>query len=366
MMRLFKFLKPYKLKNSQRSHKTGGFTLIELLVGMIMTALIITPLLGFVINMMDTDRKEQAKATTEQEIQAALDYIARDLDQAFFIYDAWGLQQIQGDLPQVAGDIAGAEGVPVLVFWKREFIPNSVPIKNRNINDCANNDPNNYCDDGFVYSLVSYYLIRDTLPCNNPTWSCTTRIGRIELKDALYDVNNVPNNSDPAVPVSADYDRNDGLVRITELLKQPGSLEAQLNNWNADTNRGTYDYDETPFEILVDYVDQTEDAITAQPNCSQATRPPEAARPDGLPPGNDYMYRQVPANVPVGFPIDSFYACVNTDQTIAQVFIRGNALARLRPKNDPPPYAANQSAYFPSASIQAQGRGFLSANPNTQ
>ncbi len=364
MMRLFKFLKAYRLKNSQRSHKTGGFTLIELLVGIIMTSLIITPLLGFVINMMDTDRKEQAKATSEQEIQAALDYIARDLDQAFFIYDGFGLQQIEGELPRVTDAIAGAEGVPVLVFWKREFIPNSLPIRGGNIGDCANNNPNNNCDDGFVYSLVGYYLIKDTTTaCNNPTWSCTTRIGRIELKDALYDVNNVDPNTNQAPTLSA---KSPGLVPITELLQQTGSLEDQLNNWTNATGRGTYNYSQTPFEILVDYVDQTEDAIPSQPNCSQATRPPEAARPDGLPPGQPYVYRQVPANVPAQFPTDSFYACVNTDQTIAQVFIRGNALARIRPKNDPPSYAPNQSAYFPSASIQAQGRGLLSANPNTQ
>jgi Tfp pilus assembly protein PilW len=148
MMRLFKFLKAYRLKNSQRSHKTGGFTLIELLVGIIMTSLIITPLLGLVINMMDTDRKEQAKATSEQEIQAALDYIARDLDQAFFIYDGFGLNRIRNNLPKVGDDPnQDATGEPVLVFWKRKFLPNSLPIPGAT-GDCLNNDPNNNCDDG--------------------------------------------------------------------------------------------------------------------------------------------------------------------------------------------------------------------------
>jgi len=50
-----------KLKASNLTQAPGGFTLIELLVAMILAALVITPLLGFMLNIMDTDRKEQAK-----------------------------------------------------------------------------------------------------------------------------------------------------------------------------------------------------------------------------------------------------------------------------------------------------------------
>ena len=363
MMRLLKFFKAYKLKNSQRSHKTGGFTLIELLVGMILVSLIITPLLGLVINMMDTDRKEQAKATSEQEIQAALDYIARDLDQAFFIYDGLGLSNIKARLPQVANANLGAQGEPVLVFWKREFLPNSVPLSGSNIAQCANNDPGNNCDDGFVYSLVGYYLIKDA-NCINSSWSCTTRISRIELKDALYNVNN-PNTNTNRTPLIAGYEASDGLVPIEQLLEQAGSLEYQLTNWPTNINwtkaqrSASYDYGDTQFVTLIDYIDQTPgSSIVTQPACSQDPRPGQ-----GNPP---YLNRQVPdpTTVDPQFPTDSFYACVNTDQTIAQVFIRGNALARIRPKNPPPPYAANQSAYFPKANIQAQGSGLLNVNPS--
>ncbi|MEP0885163.1 hormogonium polysaccharide secretion pseudopilin HpsC [Trichocoleus sp. ST-U3] len=351
MMRLLKFFKAHKLKNSQYSHETGGFTLIELLVGIIMTSLIITPLLGLVINMMDTDRKEQAKATSEQEIQAALDYIARDLDQAFFIYDGLGLSAIEAQLPKVELANPGQEGEPVLVFWKREFLPKAVPLKGKNISECTtSNDPD--CDDGFVYSLVGYYLVKDA-DCNNSPWSCTTRISRIELKDALYNVNNTVTDAVPG------YEASDGLAPLDQLLAQNGSLEQQLSDWGTidwgEAQRSaSYDYSQTPFVTLIDYIDQTPgSSIVTQPACSQDPRPG---------PGNPpYLNRQVPdpTTVDPQFPTDSFYACVNTDQTIAQVFIRGNALARIRPKNPPPPYAANQSAYFPKANIQAQGSGLL-------
>ena len=46
--------------------KTFGFTLIELLVGMVLAFLVMAPMLGFMVNMLDSDNREQAKATTEQ------------------------------------------------------------------------------------------------------------------------------------------------------------------------------------------------------------------------------------------------------------------------------------------------------------
>ena len=86
-----KFILSLKLKCFGINNKNSGFTLIELLIGMVLAILIITPLLGFMIDILDTDRKEQAKATSEQEIQAALDFIERDLQQAVYIYDRDGL-----------------------------------------------------------------------------------------------------------------------------------------------------------------------------------------------------------------------------------------------------------------------------------
>ncbi|NEO96997.1 MAG: prepilin-type N-terminal cleavage/methylation domain-containing protein, partial [Moorea sp. SIO3G5] len=82
MINSLRTLLTHKLKSNKPRINDGGFTLIELLVAMIVAVLIIAPLLRFMITIVDTDRKEQAKATSEQEIQAAMDYIARDLEQA--------------------------------------------------------------------------------------------------------------------------------------------------------------------------------------------------------------------------------------------------------------------------------------------
>jgi type II secretory pathway pseudopilin PulG len=350
MKRLLKLFLSYQLKTSRSNLKTGGFTLIELLVGLILAFIIITPLLGFVVNMMDTDRKEQAKATSEQEIQAALNYISRDLDQAVFIYDAWGLERIQDDVPQVA------DGVPVLVFWKRQLIPNIFPTSGlAEIADCVNNQTNqDRCDDAFSYSLVAYYLIKSPNPnCAQSRWSCTARIGRIQLDSELKNPKN-------------DGDRRQASSGFQLFPTSGNSLEQRMNGWTRST---TGNIDSNPVQILIDYVDQTPEPIDPAFACPTTYRP--VPRPD-LPrnatdrqaANTPYPYRQVPSYtgigaVPAQFQTGSFYACVDAGQTLAKVYIRGNALARTRPKNQPPEYNQNNTAYFPRGSIQAQGRGLI-------
>ncbi len=124
--------------------KNGGFTLIELLVGLIIAAIVITPIMSFMINILDTSRREEAKASSEQEVESALNYIAQDLNQAVYIYNSTGLDNsnlntnpgISGIKDQIP-PAASAPGcinnpptdicVPVLVFWKRDFREITVP-----------------------------------------------------------------------------------------------------------------------------------------------------------------------------------------------------------------------------------------------
>ncbi len=65
----------------------------------------------------------------------------------------------------------------------------------------------------------------------------------------------------------------------------------------------------------------------------------------------------------MGNPGGGFFACVNASdatQVSAQVYLRGNALARIGKNNIA--YAPSQSTYFPKASIQVKGGGFLGIN----
>ncbi|MBD1908849.1 type II secretion system protein [Trichocoleus sp. FACHB-832] len=326
-MNQLKFLLISQLKRSHSGEKkNSGFTLIEVLVAMILAALVITPLLGFMINILDSDRKEQAKSTTEQEVKSALDYIAQDLSQAVFIYDAAALSANSSTTPTNSGikdqippvqAVGGCSNInnckPVLVFWKRKFLS-----KDEVGNFTGGNDT-------FVYSLVGYYLITDA--GGNGTWSNTARIGRFEIKDGIPNPTGNTGLSRPDNGKTVYYRRlPDKGFRLFDLSKA-GDLATKMKQWvkhpdsyNADMNA-----------ILIDYVDRS--ALNVRNTC-----------PTG----------QTPTSVIAGF-----YACVNATGTTAQVFIRGNAWQRINNSSSPDPYTDARATYFPSASIRVQGRGFL-------
>ena len=297
MMKLLKLFITYQLKDTKPRQKPGGFTLLELLIGLILAFIVITPLLGFMISIMNQDRQEQAKAASEQEIQSALNYISRDIDQAIFIYDGNGLPQIANQLPQVNS------GVPVLVFWKRKFLPKSLPV--RGAADC--NDQTR-CDDAFVYSLVAYYQITEN-PCTNKNWSCTSRIGRVEMREALVNVNNPSGGG--STPASVPNQEKSPGFKLFD-LNQPNAsnLEEAMNNWTSDA--GINDPKNAP-EILLDYIDQSTDGVP-QVSCPAGTR--------AVPSYNSATINNI-------FKTYSFYACINSTRTLAQVYLRGNALARI-------------------------------------
>ncbi|MUL36942.1 hormogonium polysaccharide secretion pseudopilin HpsC [Gloeocapsopsis dulcis] len=314
----------FLLQQSPQSRKTSGFTLTELLVGMLMASLVITPLFSFTLNIMESDRKEQAKATTEQEIESALDYITQDLEQAIYIYDADGLDNnnsansssgIKNQIPPATN--AEANGcrsttptcVPVLVFWKRDYRPGVLPVSGSSLKD-----------DTFVYSLVAYYLIKS----NSSIWSNTARIGRFEIRDGVRNPTS-PTNSD-GTPNFITNESTSAGFQLFDLSVTGSSLKEKMNRWTKASGNYT-----TNVLTLIDYVDQSN--LTPQACPTGMQRVPSA---ETLPGG--------------------FYTCVDSATTSAQVYIRGNALARLGNNST---FSTNQSAYFPSATIQVKGRGFL-------
>ena len=319
-----------QLKRSKLTHKPGGFTLIELLVAMILATLVIAPLLGFMVNIMDSDRQEQAKATSEQEIQSALDFIAQDLKQAVYIYDASGLDNNSTTNPTTSGikdqipPLASATGcgstttcVPVLVFWKREIRQGVIPV----IDSTAKNDT-------FVYSLVAYYLIKNGNA--NPTWSDVARIGRFKIRDGVINPN-TPTNDDGSPNYVSTVEKPSNGFQLFELSGSGISLKDKMNSWKKKTGENT-DYTDQP-STLIDFVDQSTNEIPV--SC-----PTNA--------------QQVPSTL-----FGGFYACVDSSKTSAQIYIRGNALARLKKGTT---YSANKSIYFPTASLQIKEPGFLGIN----
>ena len=349
MLDTLRLLMSRQLKHFKLAQKTSGFTLLELLVAMVLAVLVITPLLTFMVNIMDNDNKEQAKAASEQEIQSTLDYISQDLEQAVYIYDADGLNNKSNDsTPGIKDQIpplASAPGcgsttttcVPVLVFWKRNFKQGVVPVT-VNWNTLYN--------DTFVYSLVAYYLIQGTSVDGN--WSNAARIGRFEIRDGVTDPAN-PTNADGTAhyitPPSTQTNPSPGFQLFNLTLTGQG-LKTKMDLWQKNTQAAYTDQTVT----MVDYIDQTQNPTGTCPatNPQQVTGGFYACCPAN-------MQQIVPPNLAGGF-----YACVNSSTTSAQIYIRGNALARITTAGAT--YSDSKSIYFPTASIQIKGRGLLSTN----
>ena len=360
-----------KQKSSHFSKKNSGFTLIELLVAMILAVLVITPLLGFMINILDTDRKEQAKVSSEQEIQTALDYIAQDLKQAIYIYDAKGIagytikrevdgrevngRQVEGikDKLPYYGD---KDKVPVLVFWKRAFEKQAIDV----IADGTSQGQN----DTFVYSLVVYYLIKGS--SDNDTWSNQFRIARFELKDGVRNLEN-PFDSDGDINYISGKEPDDGFTLFE--LSDPavtGTLEDKMNSWNQGEAENITDstYGSNKAAVLVDYIDSSQDNSLTSVDCetvfdlSQYTSTKQADKRKSLKvPAFEDTYKYSNSNDLEVFSNSSFYACVDVDTVSAKIFIRGNAFARINPRNNN--YAESRQSYFPSASVLIKGRGLI-------
>jgi prepilin-type N-terminal cleavage/methylation domain-containing protein len=316
---LSKYLEQTKIKQ-----KISGFTLIELLVAMILAALIITPLLGFMVNILDTDRREQAKTNTEQDIKASLEYIKRDLQESVYIYDADGINEIRKRLPKYDQKDSY---FPVLVFWKRQFKEKGFEITGTSEKD-----------DAFAYSLVAYYIIKD----NNSTWSKAARIGRFQISDGYGSTDAQKNTT-----------RDKGFQRFN--LKNVGDLKTKMNKWEPKSGETITNNILT----LTDYIDQTpiDPSKNSAPTCPT---PPITVPP--TPPMQLIPKFGGTGDVAPSSSVNTrgFYVCVDSTNTATEVYIRGNAIARLQNDNINFDKTVNsENTYFPESSIRVKGRGFL-------
>jgi type II secretory pathway pseudopilin PulG len=346
------------LKSQHQRNRSGpgqtdkGMTLVELLVGAIMAFLIITPMIGFVVDMLNTDRREQVKSNTEQDVQAALDFIAQDLSQAIYIYDNRALngpppgpneQTVAPQLP------IKANGRPILVFWKRKLIRNAVSVDldlaTRTVpKDC---DPDT-CNDTYTRSLVAYYQVREIDPnsiwCQPSGGTCPTRIERYEISEGIMEN---PAATNAATRYFDQDETKDG---------QRHDPRFNLNfDWNQPTRNVTdrnANLGQSDSQVLVNYIDHSQLLPAPPPDeCEEALGNPTAQVP-----GTTTTSRVEENTLKVADGnSNSFYACVDTARNVARVTIRGNSLRRLQP-NDAN-YDAKKAAYFPTASVQVEGLG---------
>jgi hypothetical protein len=341
-------LKSHHQRNRSGSVQTEkGMTLVELLVGSIMAFLIITPMLGFVVDMLNTDRREQVKSNTEQDLQAAVDFIAQDLSQAIYIYDNSainvGTPAIRNQLPD-NGDI---NRTPILVFWKRQQIKNAIPVNialTATPSKCvptALPGKAGECNDTYVLSLVAYYQFKDSdaiwcQPSGSPA-TCPTRIARYEIRDGVKN----PSSSDPTNPYYS----------LTESKEHPPDKAFNKSfNINKPTDFVTNSGELGPLQhqVLVNYIDHSPGPTPIdQAECQKALGNPTDTSGVAPKPVEEKTLKIADGTV------NSFYACVDTSKNIARVTIRGNSLRRLQ-ANDAD-FKTTSSAFFPTASVQVKG-----------
>lgn len=394
---MFPQLQLHPRKHPKPARKPKGFTLIELLVGIMISSVIIMPLLGLVDNLLREDRQEQVKTRSQQELTAALDYIARDMQGAVYIYDQAGVMNtgvngIAEDLPTIAG------GTPVLVFWKRYFLSKDNPIDHDRVSSTPNikvgclekfsdkvikttpkplggntDDCGGYTGTNqnySVFSLVVYYLIDNNSNNSNGTWAPNAmRIARWELRGGVTTDTSRKSNQ-PYTPLTRAGDSIEYLAlpdkgfQLFDLKNNTGTLAQKMDAWQKHSEG--YDLNQNQIVTLVDYIDASPVSTSASltPSCPATSSP-------------NPLNQVVPASAATG--TGSFYACVpearrtstsstssssnNADsRPIAQVFIRGNSLQRMESDPNKAKYSDGKKVYFPTTSIRVQGIGLIGGN----
>jgi len=406
--------------NRWRSVK--GFTLIELLVAMLIATIIISTLLSFVISIIDIDRREQAKVESQGEVQAALNYIADDLQEAVYIYNADGVSRLTTNTPEIPANPSATPPTPlipattpqipihtvdenftpILVFWKRiYYAPDETPRGVTRLTGCVEFPTDADCDGNpaitgiqprgngrYVYALVAYYLIYDNSTGTSSTWSNAARIGRWEIRDGIRSTckNTDPNTCDEPKPTGVAMTTSSSINYWSppdagfKLFDSEGSSkEAIMNSWT----KAVADYTNSPKDnVLLDLIDDSpytslQDDGTPNNSPIDIANVPNAAAVLGVTPNNTSCSDPVVGvggestqRVPSAFQtasanraenLSSFYACVNSTEVVARIYLRGNALARLRPNQTESQRSitSTNNTFLTTGNVRAFGRGKL-------
>ena len=336
---------PYWWLRTMRTQrkKTWGFTLIELLVSMLISSIVVSGILMFVVQLSETDRRELGLTQTQRDMSFALDYISSELKEAIYVYEneclgttARGTPNTDGYCPGLRPFLNLPTGVePVLAFWKIEALPytpddplptscnvSTPPTPSQQ--DCLNVLLNRSS-----YTFV-VYGIRPTPSGQN--WIGPAQVTRYQLRQyqTVRTLTQTVGYVDPT---------NQGVTFGSwPNVYTTGSRAPGLSNPNLSE------------DVLVDLVDNGKDAV---PACIEPVNP--------LPIGQLSTYSQSPNSQLLTTVNSSFYACIRRPQSgqTQDVFvhIRGNAVKRAGlPDNRNP-------AYLPAVSAQVQSRSVFIRNP---
>ena len=195
-----------------------GFTLLELLIAMVIASIIVSTLLYGVVNILQTDQRDASRSDTQRDMQMAMDYIARDVREATYVYGVtqdttinpdgttslgpkqsclydYGAASLKrgtdgkctGLLNYLPKFLTTGQNRPVLAFWKAESLPSTMQAScktkavdvgktsgDTGFSAVLNSTP---CVAQRMYTLVVYSI--DTEPAS--IWRGKARIRRYQL-----------------------------------------------------------------------------------------------------------------------------------------------------------------------------------------
>ncbi|MBR8837862.1 MAG: prepilin-type N-terminal cleavage/methylation domain-containing protein [Stigonema ocellatum SAG 48.90 = DSM 106950] len=325
--------------------KTAGFTLIELLVALIIISLIISALLSLVIDILQVDSREAARNETQREMQMALNYIAKELREAVYVYDGNCLQSAgQG----TAGNANYCPGLlnttgkylptftnqtPILAFWKPETISDT-QLSGLSCTTFTDATQKQDCNDLLVkrrtYTLVVYLQSTDN---SNNTWKGKSRITRYALKK---------------------------YTDISTLTQSQGYVDPSRENsttfqtWPVDPKTGTNLQTQSPLatntaDVLVDFVDDPTATVTV-PACDSTKVP--SPKSTATTASSNSFFACISSVVPTTTSLATTPNGTNQDVIL---YLRGNANGKAGVSTD---------TFRPVLQTQVLVRGVINKTPN--
>ncbi|MBD2258569.1 prepilin-type N-terminal cleavage/methylation domain-containing protein [Pseudanabaena sp. FACHB-2040] len=175
----------YQTLLQKRRSSRGGFTLTELLVSIVIAGIIISSLLFLVVEMLRADQSEAVLNQTQQDVNNAMDYISRELQEAVFVYPS------QADMDAITNQLTDLPRggsfppTPVVAFWRIDPVDNAaLKTLRTNSSNCTTGDIAFRANCELVslrqstYTLV-VYLRQGNDP--NGIWAGDARILRYEF-----------------------------------------------------------------------------------------------------------------------------------------------------------------------------------------
>ncbi len=345
-------LLPKSLQRKLTKWTPSGFTLVELITTLAIGTIIVAVLGSVLVGLLRDEAQNASRAEVQNDVNAALDFMAADLAQAVYVYSAvtTGGDCIQGQgaasapntfCPGLVNHLPnfGANRIPILAMWLLEKVPYDGNTATSIPTDCSTFSGSLAADcvalqnGRRAYTLAVYYL--DTTP--NEGWVGTARIRRYLLRK----FSTVTSTSLAITPGYVDPGGSD--FRVWPY--KPNSSGTLTNNQTALPSNNIAN-----LPVLTDFIDANFASLGATP----VPCPTVSANVSST---GFVQVRSTAANTP-----NSFYTCVlrigDTFNQSTFVYLRGNTTGK-------PGFTGGETPSRPTANVTILNRGVRNKTPSS-